>query len=832
MKHKRFDCFASSFTNKSLLFAFFCLFYVSAYSQESGSVKGRLVEKNAPIEFADISLYAVKDTTKALNYTATDSTGLFHLNKIPFGEYRLIAQMLGYKTISKAVAFTKGKPLVDLGNILMETDAMMLNSVVVTATAKSVENKLDKIIYNAEKDITSQTGVATDVLKKVPMVSVDVDGNVELAGGTGVRFLIDGKPSTIFGSNITDVLQSIPANQIKSIEVITNPGAKYDAQGTSGIINIILKHNTLQGINGNVSLTAGTIMQNGSFNFHARKGKFGVNAFVNGNDRLSTTTQTDLKRTSIDTVAQTNNLLRQTGSGSFTRHGFQAGGGFDWNPDSINSITGALNYSRFGNKSMGSINQSAQSQDFGGNILSDIYSINNTTGAFSEYSFDPSLNYQHTFENEDRQLEIAMDGSFGHNSRTANNNQYLQPQDSLIYGTRNANPAKENEYEATVDYVQPLHKDINLGIGGKFNGYDVSSIADVLKWNPAATDYLYNSSLSNSFDYHQKVYAAYAELTFPIGKTFSARIGGRDEWTQINAFYADAQQTIHKNYNIFAPSIFLMKKIGETQTVKLSFSKRIGRPDYEDLDPFINTSDPTSISMGNSDLKPEVWDRYEASYTKDLGKIGSFMATLFYRQSNGDIQSYSTYYPSIQIGDTTYFNTTVSVRKNIGIEKNSGVNLFFDFHINEKLNLRSNFTFTYRHTINQVDAGYNSYGTMYRFNINASYQLPKDFAAEFFGAFNSRHHEAQGNFPSFTSYNIAIRKLFWNKNGSIALTANNFLSKYVNQRMDLYGPGFVTSSLRQIPFRSIGINFTWKFGEMDKKKETSEDNSNDMGISQ
>jgi len=822
----------TSLKYKIILISFLVGITTVVYPQESGSVKGRLLEKNAPVEFVDISLYAVKDTTKALNYTSTDSMGAFFLDKIPLGEYRLTAHLIGYKTIFKSLTFAKASPFVDLGNLSMEPDAMMLNSVEVVATAKTVENKLDRLIYNAEKDVTSQTGVATDVLKKVPMVSVDVDGNVELAGGSNVRFLIDGKPSTIFGSNITDVLQSIPANQIKSIEVITNPGAKYDAQGTSGIINIILKHNTLEGINGNLSLTAGTIMQNGSFNFHARKEKFGVNAFMNSNVRLSTTTHTDLKRTSTDTVAQTNYFLQQAGSGSFTRHGFQAGGGFDWNPDSLNSITGALNYFRFGNNSTGHTNQSEQMQDFGGNIFSDMNSINKTTGAFSDYGFDPSLNYQHSFRNKEQQLEIGMNGSFAHNTRTANNNQYLQPQDSLIYGTRNANPAKENEYEATVDYVQPLHKEVSLGVGGKFSGYDISSIADVLMWNAAAADYLYNSSLSNSFDYHQKVYAAYAELNFPIGKTLSARIGGRDELTQIRAFYADAQQTIHKRYNTFVPSIFLMKKIGETQTVKLSFTKRINRPDYGDLDPFINTSDPTSISMGNPNLKPEIWDRYEASYSKSLGNTGSLMFTLFYRQSNGDIQSYTTYYPSIQIGDTTYSNAAVSVRENIGVEKNTGANLFLDFHVGKNLNLRSNLTFFYRSTINQVDTGYNSHGTIYRFNINASYQLPKNFAAEFFGAFNSRHHEAQGNYPSFTFYSIAIRKLFWNKNGSIALTANNFLSKYVDQRVDMYGPGFVTNSLRQIPFRSIGINFTWKFGELEMKKEPHADNNNDAGIEQ
>src|SRR3982751_3164346 len=175
-----------------------------------------------------------------------------------------------------------------------------LQNVIVTGSTKLIDNRIDKLVFNAEKDITSQSGVATDLLKKVPQVSVDVDGNVQLAGCSSIKFLINGKPSTAFGSNIADVLQSIPASQIKSIEVITNPGAKYEAQGLGGIISIILKKSTAQGRNGSGSLTAGTIMQTVSFNLNARKGKFGVNAFISGNARLTTTPPTSLQRISTD----------------------------------------------------------------------------------------------------------------------------------------------------------------------------------------------------------------------------------------------------------------------------------------------------------------------------------------------------------------------------------------------------------------------------------------------------------------------------------------------------------------------------------------------------
>ncbi|HTS45414.1 MAG TPA: TonB-dependent receptor [Puia sp.] len=829
---------------RAMKYVMWSVFFVFAgyfsFSQEvqrndnPGIIKGTVIDSvsSQGIAYTSVTVF-LEGSKKPLTGTTTNDKGFFRLDSLATGNYRIEIDFIGYKSkVLDKIIISAKHPVVNLEKIRLSGNSQMLADVTVTGQKNLVENKIDKLIFNAEKDITSQTGVATDILKKVPQVSVDVDGNVELQGSTDIRFLINGKPSTIFGSNIVDVLQSIPANQIKSIEVITNPGAKYDAQGTGGIINIILKHNTLQGINGNISLTAGTIVQNGSINVNARKGKFGLNAFVNGNARLMTTTTNSFQRVSSDTAAKTNVLLQQDGSTDFTRHGFQSGLGFDWTPNDKNSLSGGLNYHNFGNRSNGTINQSEQTQDDAGGIFSAINSINNTNSKFRQYSFDPSLNYKHNFKNKEQQLEVGIDGSFAHNLIKSGSDQYLQPQDSLIYGTRNNNPAKENEYEMMIDYVQPLGKDINFGVGGKFSGYDISSTADALLWNPYANTYLYDSALSNDLNYHQRVYAAYGELNFPVGNLFEARLGGRYERTEVNSFYANAQQKVVEGYNTYVPSIFLMKKVGDNQTFKLSYTIRINRPDYFDLNPYVNASDPKNVTTGNAYLKPEVWDRYEASYNNDLGRIGSFMITLFYRISNDDIQPFIIYYPSLTVGDTTYTNVAVTTRENIGIEKNAGTNLFVNFHVNDKFNVRSNFMFFYRYTINHVDTGYNSSGTIYRFNLNASYQLTSTFAAEFFGNFSSPHHEAQGTYPAFTSYSLALRKQFWKKNGSVALTANNFFSKYVNQRTELYGPGFVSSNLRQIPYRSIGINFTWKFGKMEIKKEKSEDNTPELNAPQ
>ena len=817
---------------KSRILTIFLAFIVfSSYGQDgspgktNSRITGSIIDSSSghPLEYATITLYHA-GKPRPINGTTSDSAGNFAITKVSPGRYDLVIEFIGFQSRSlKNIVVSQKNEKVDLDQISLAKKFSALQSVIVTAPTSLVENRNDKIIYNAEKDITSQTGVATDILKKVPQVSVDADGNVELQGSSGVRFLINGKPSTIFGSNISDVLQSIPADQIKSIEVITNPGARYDAQGTGGIINIILKHNTIQGINGNASVTLGTIVQNGSLNINARKGKFGLNAFVNGNARLTTTTVYSSRRLSTDTVTKANGILQQDGNNNFNRYGFQTGIGFDWTINEMNSIAGGINYHNFGNRSKGFIDQMEQIQDGGGTVLSNTITTNNTSSSFNQQSVDPSLNFKHNFKDKEQQLEIGMDGSFAHNLIKSGNDQFLQPQDSMNYSTRNNNPARENEYEMMADYVQPLAKNLNLGLGGKFSGYDIYSTADALLWNPYFNTYLYDSALSNDLNYHQKVYAAYTELNFSAGNLFEAKIGGRYEKTVVHSFYANSKQAVDQDYHTWIPSIFLLKKLDDHQTLKLNFTIRINRPDYADLNPYINASDPKNVFTGNPNLKPEVWDRFEASYNNDLGKAGSFMVTLFYRVSNDDIQPFIVYYPTLTVGDTTYTNVAVTTRENIGIEKNAGINLFFNLNPTPKFNIRSNLMFFYRYTINHVDTGYNSSGTIYRANLNAAYQFPNNFAAEFFGSFNSRHREAQGEYPGFISYSLGFRKLIWNKKGSIALTANNFFSKYVNLKTDLFGPGFVSSNTRSIPFRSIGINFTWKFGHLKPKKEKQEE---------
>jgi ferric enterobactin receptor len=810
-----------------LLLAISMLWIGNTKAQQSSTneVSGVVIDSvsGTPLEYATVTLFA-KGNKKPLTGTITEKNGSFVLNELPDGTYIIVFEFLGHHALTiPDLQLNKNNPHADLKNISLAPLKNTLETVTVTSQAKLVENKIDKMVFNAEKDVTSQSGVATDVLKKIPQVSVDVDGNVQLSGSGGVRFLINGKPSTAFGSNIADVLQSIPASQIKSVEVITNPGAKYDAQGLGGIINIILKTNKAKGYNGNLSLTAGTRQENGSFNFNVRNNNFGMHAFVSANKRLNAKTPTFSKRLTYDSTIE--NELIQDGAGTFERHGFMAGAGFDRTYKKLNSFSGSVSYDDFGNGADRYTNQSLQLDK--GSATPPVLSRANTNYRSTDKSVDASLNYKRTFAKEDQELEIDISTSFGKEKYVSESEQKSMPKDSLFYGSRNVNPGKTNETEITIDYTQPMKEDIIFGIGGKTSFYNISSTSNVQSFEPFLQAYKPDTSLANDLGYHQKVYAAYAELSFPVLNWFDAKIGGRYERTVIHATYANAQQqAIIPAYNTFVPSVYFSKKINDKQTVKLSYSKRIERPDYEDLNPFVNTNDPKNLSAGNSNLLPEIGHRFELGYSREMGKTGSMMLTLFYRINDNDIQPYINYYTAYKVGDSIYTNVAVSTRQNIGMEKNMGMNVFADVHPTSKLSLRTNISLFRRYTINRLDHGYDNTSFNYRFNLNATYQFTSNLLGEFFGNFNSARNEAQGKYPSFTTYSVALRKQFWNKKGSLAISANNFLFEYVNQKTILSGPGFSTTSTRKIPFRSISLNFAWKFGKLEFKKDKSENDNN------
>lgn len=791
----------------------------------TGKITGTITDSlsGQPLEYATISLFTVKDN-KVVNGTTTDAKGQFQISGIPEGSYKISMYFIGYKRAErKPVLISNPKPVVDMGDMKLSPTETTLEGVTITGGKAIIENKIDRMVYNADKDITSQSGVAADVLKKVPQVSVDIDGNVELQGNSSIRFLINGKPSALFGSNIADVLQSIPASQIQSIDIITSPGAKYDAEGTGGIINIILKKTTAHGINGNVSLSGGTRLENGAFNLNARKGNFGANAYVSGNAQLLSTTLTRMLRVSQQDSVTFARLL-QLSESDFTRNGIQSGLGFDWDINKKSNLSGTVSYDFFGMSNAGAANRQTLLQNTEGTTLSDVNDVVNSSSKYHQYSIDWSLAYRKKFNKEDQELEVLLNSSNGNIYSSYDQTQKELEGDVISNSSYGKNPGIENETSLEINYVQPFGEKLKFETGFKTELDRIRSTSEVYSLNTSNGSYFYNSDLSSTDDYHRMINAGYVSATFKILRQLDVKTGMRYEYTSGTADFSNAGNVTLKSYNTFVPSMVISHTFKDNKVLKISYSHRIERPDYRDLNPFINASDPKNISTGNPNLRPEIGDKIELGFSQSYNNGASVNVTMFYRGNRDDIQGYTTYYPEYRVRDSVYSNVAVSTRENIGSEDNYGLNLFATAPVTQKLNLRSNISFYQRYIVTGLPAGGNKQGFNYRLNLNATYQLSSTLIIEALGNFNSPRVNAQGTMPSFTAYNLAFRKQLFNKKGSLAVTATNFLNKYVNQKTELTGANFSTTSNRQLPYRSFGFNFTYRFGRMDfKDKKVFED---------
>jgi outer membrane receptor protein involved in Fe transport len=727
--------------------------WINGYCQNK--IKGTILDNDnhQPIAYATV---VVTDPAsgKTVNGGVATDKGSFEINGLKNGKYNLSIDFIGYhpKEI-KGVNATQ-----DLGNIYLAATTRSLQEIVVTSRAPTIENKTDRIVYNVATDITSQGGVATDVLKKVPQVTVDIDGNVELQGNANIRFLINGKPSSMFGNSLADALASIPASQIRSIEAITSPGAKYDAQGTGGIINIILKNNPMQGMNGNISLSAGTRLENGSLNLNYRKNKFGANLFFSGNEQLTSHTPSSRYRYTYD--AKTS--LTQETNTDFTRQAYQAGIGFDYG-----KLTGGLSYSFFGNRSIAATAQQP------GDIFFTSDTRNRTTAV------DWNLAYQV------RNFSFLYSGSDG------------SPYTSFVQGvTHSWTPGTDLQHNFSADYA--------------FKPFEAGVKVILHHFNNTATS-IPDSTQSYVFDYRMNIYAAYLSAKFSLFRSLDVVAGARYEYTTI------AMGRI-PSYGELLPSLNIVRQLGHDQSVKLAFTRRIERPDKE-LNPFVNLSDPYNITMGNPYLKPEIGNNVELGYNRNLRNGGNVYIAFSERINTNDLKTYTAYYPAFQVGDSVYKDVTVTTRANIGEEYNTGLILTSSIPITAHLNIRENLVVYNKHVVNHVDNGNKTDGLSWRFNANIAYTLPASFVAEAFGDYKSAWNSIQGRVPQTITYTLAVRKQFWHNNASIGLTATNPFSPYIRQLTTISTPQYMGTYLRLVPYRSFGISMTYKFGKLQFKKE-------------
>lgn len=804
----------------SILFSFFISMAQSTRNKGSISAKILDSETKTPIEMAIVTIYRAGET-KAINGVTTNQKGLFTFNSLPEGTYRISVEFINYKIyfIEKAVITAAANNL-NLGEVLLVPSVNELSGVTITSKAPAVQNKIDKLVYNPANDLSSQGGAATDVLKNVPMVSIDIDGKVELQGNSNVRFLINGKPSSIFGACVSDALQSIPASQIKNIEVITSPGAKYDAAGTGGIINIVLKDNKVQGINSSVNVSVGTRLENGSFNWNARKGNFGAGIYFNANKQLNTITKNSSDRLSYNPGRDTISSLHQAGDSPFTRSSYQTGLNFNWSITEKEELTATLGLNHFENNFTANTLLQQQSYLSNRTVLSAEDSERNSAGGFKNDAVDWSTSYKKTFDKKDQELNILLTSSSGKNTNHSSQETVIQ-QDNSVSGNRNHNPGQDHELNLSVDFAYPLADGFTVEMGSKSTFENIKShvISDTLSDD---NGYHNNLGQSYSFVYKRNIYAVYLSTSFVLFDGFlDARAGLRYEKTVTNADFAGV--TI-PDYDTFAPSFILQHKINDSESLKFAYSYRIERPDFEDLNPFFNISDPHNISTGNPFLKTEIGNRYEIGYNKNYEKGANFYFSGYYRYNTDDIQNLTTFYHEFTIGNTIYTDVTLTRRYNIGTEATFGTSMVGSVPLNKRFTLKGTLELGER---KNSTPGFESVSTfLCRTNLNLTCKFSPDMMGEIVGNYRSSQKIIQGERPASFFYNVAFRKQFLNKNASVGITMANPFNRYLNQESASYGESFNQVTIKKIPVQSFGISLSYKFGKLDFKKEESENHDN------
>ncbi|MEP1088362.1 outer membrane beta-barrel family protein [Algoriphagus sp.] len=775
-----------------------------------------------PVAYATAALYAAGGDTNVAGAVA-DGDGKFFITGMDPGTYDLKISFLGFetKTISGIQVVAKTGD-VNIGEIEMTDEGLALEEVTVQGQRELIEERVDRTIYKAENDKTTAGGDGTDVLRRVPMLSVDLDGNVSMRGSSNITVLIDGRPSAIAASSITDALKQIPADEIKEVEVITSPSAKYDAEGTSGVINIVTKKNNLQGMSANIRTGTGMRGSDFGLNASARKGKFGFT--LGGYGRAGYNTPGSFENTQVVTNPDntTSTIIQSADSDReflFGRYNF----GADYEIDKYNFLTAAVN---FGIRNSKNYQDDFLTQNFvNGDLVRN--TLRETDTKDNSNSVDVSLNYTKTFEEKGKEVSVLTLYSRNNQENAFINTLFSEDMSTIDSRLKNDNPSKNEEFTIQLDLVEPMGKD-----GQSILEYGAKNI-----YRKAFSDFAYfqadgadgefventNPSLSNAFSYDQNVTAGYVSYTTTLFKNYTIKPGLRYEYTTINAdFKTETTTTDIPSYGTFVPSLNLSRKLANGNMIKASYNRRISRPSLRFLNPNIDSSNPLQISQGNPELDPEFTDNYEVGYSTFFkGTMVSFSG--FFRNTTGSIQSVRT----VQDDGVIYTGYD-----NIGHERAFGTNIFTNISINNKFSLNGSVDAYYAFLDNGLtDPLYaaSNDGFVISGRLFGNYTLPKDWQIQAFTFARGRSVQLQGSAGGFAAYGLGINKQFDEKRGSIGFGADNFLMKEFRMKNEIITPTIVQNSTNIMQNMNFKINFSYRIGKLsvDQNKRKKRSVSND-----
>lgn len=790
-----------------------------------------------PVEFATIALISTA-TNKPIDGTTADAKGKFTLNKLAPGKYRLVYSFIGYKDKRSNIITIESGSDINVGTIKLGADVRTLSEVNVVGQAAMIEEKVDRLVYNADKDIASKGGDATDIMRKVPMLSVDLDGNVSLRGSSNVRVLINNKPSTIVASSVADALKQIPADMIKTVEVITSPSAKYDAEGSAGIINIVTKKTTLQGATLDVNGGAGNRGSMLGLHGNYRTGKMGFSiggfgraeynvkgAFLNDQTTRTFDAATNTYSASTHTI-QTANTLNQRIHGNYQL-------GWDYDIDKNTSLTASV---RYGARS-GITNQyNLLTQTTTPTSYFPILNDRNVKTTDLSGTVDANLTYTKTFK---PQKEFSVLALYSRNNRTNNFvADILSGADfqSITARQKNDNLSYNQESTIQIDYQSPIKKNQLIEFGGKGILRQVNSQYQYYTATGAEGDFqVDNTRVGNTLYYNQDIAATYLSYTLTTKNKYTLKAGARYEYTFINARFSNetaGQASTIPNYGNLVPSINISKNLKGGKIIKLAYNRRIQRPGIQFLNPNINSANPTNITIGNPYLAPELTDNVEFGTSANIKGL-YLNASLFARRTNNEITAVRDVSQSPisgvlqQVIRTTY--------QNVGHEDAVGINLFGNGTLFGKLQLGGGVDLYHvsltNNNANPIYAASNA-GWVVGGRVMSSLSLTNGWGFQLFGGARGNQVQLQGYQSSMYFYSLGVRKEFNNKKASLGLAAENIFNHPFVQRAELTSPILTQSSQTSFYNAGVRLTFSYKLGKMsfeDQKRRKSINNDDVKG---
>lgn len=758
-------------------------------------VKGLVVDKNTgeAEPFATIRVYKAGNQEKPVAIFLTDENGAFSHEVEGNGKYTLSVSSIGKEEQRQEIELGK-KQTLDLSTVSLKEDSKTLKGVEVVAQKPLVKMEVDKMTYKVEDDPDAKSNTVLDMLRKVPMVNVDGQDNITVNGSSSFKVYVDGKPNVMFSSNPSMIFKSMPASVVKNIEVVTNPGAKYDAEGAGGVLNIVMNKTnpmamkSMDGYNGTIRAQVGNRSLGGSVFVSGQKDKLSYSANVMENYSKPGTTE------SVVEQINGNSTILNT-SKSKTRLPFTMGNfslGYDL--DSVSSINATASFTSLKMKNTGTPGTQMSGVDYGGNFDYgyEMYMTNRRT------SFSGNVDYQR-FLNPQRTKSIILTYQLDYSpSKTEQENKFDKSSTPFIDLTDRSSVSKDNTTEHTLqaDYTTPLFTNHTLNLGAKMMTRKATSdskyyLADV-----------YNEAMSMDYEYTNSILAGYAEYDAKWSN-FGAKGGLRYEHTwQDVTYHLGNGANFSKNYGSLVPSASLSYNFSPTANLGMTYNMRISRPGITYLNPYINRSDPTSISYGNTDLDVEKSHNVALVYNMFSTRL-MMNLNLHYNYTGNGIEQYSFY-------DDNMLNTTYG---NIVKRSQTGVNGYVNWLATKNTRLFLNGSINYV-DINSHTLGLSNSGWTATAMTGLQQTLPWNVKLGAFVMTSSKSYTLQGWSSGFNLLTANVSKTFFNDKLSISLMGITGLSDGGSLKMETYSEGknFSTHTNIKVPIQGVTLSVSYTFG--------------------